>query len=115
MGGAIMNFTKRPGPAEIGRPLARDNAATLRQVENSDDTAAHNLRALLGRVLETSTGEVDRLIDELQTLRRGLQGDSDRIQTDIAKYAALSEQVMQVTKIVSDSVQKLPEAPNISP
>jgi hypothetical protein len=28
--------------------------------------------------------------------------------------AALSEQVMQVTKIVSESVHKLPEAPNIS-
>jgi hypothetical protein len=121
-----MNTYKRPGPADISRPFAmeadqnirglrRDSAATFRQVENGGDTSAHNLRDLLGRVLETSTGEVDRLIDELQTLRRRLQGDGDRIQSDIAKYAELSEQVMQVTKIVSESVHKLPEAPNISP
>jgi hypothetical protein len=125
-GGLIMNTYKRPGPADISRPFAmeadqnirglrRDSAATFRQVENGGDTSAHNLRDLLGRVLETSTGEVDRLIDELQTLRRRLQGDGDRIQSDIAKYAELSEQVMQVTKIVSESVHKLPEAPNISP
>jgi hypothetical protein len=122
-GGAIMNFTKRPGPAQIGRPLAmeteennrvlRRNNAAFRQVENSDDASVDNLPTLLGRVVETSTGEIERLIEELQTLRGRLQGDSDRIQTDIAKYAALSEQVMQVTKIVSDSVQKLPEAPSI--
>jgi methyl-accepting chemotaxis protein len=97
---------------ENNRVLRRNNAA-FRQVENSDDASVDNLPTLLGRVVETSTGEIERLIEELQTLRGRLQGDSDRIQTDIAKYAALSEQVMQVTKIVSDSVQKLPEAPSI--
>jgi hypothetical protein len=121
-----MNTYKRPGPAEVGRSFAmevdqnvrelrRDSAATFRQVENGGDTSAHNLRDLLGRVMETSTVEIDHLIGALQTLRRRLQGDGDRIVSDIAKYAALSEQVMQVTKIVSDSVHKLPEAPNISP
>jgi hypothetical protein len=125
-GGVIMNTYKRPGPAEIGRPFAmeadqnvrglrRDSAAAFRQVENGGDTSPHNLRDLLGRVMETSMGEIDHLLDELQTLRQRLQGDGDRIQSDIAKYATLSEQVTQVTRIVSESVQKLPEAPNISP
>jgi methyl-accepting chemotaxis protein len=99
--------------AEENVRLVRRNNAAFRQVENSDDASVDNLPTLLGRVVETSTGEIERLIEELQTLRGRLQGDSDRIQTDIAKYAALSEQVMQVTKIVSDSVQKLPEAPSI--
>ena len=54
------------------------------------------------------------LINELHTLRGKLQNDSDRIQRDIAKYAALSEQVMQMTKIIADSVHKLPDTPGAS-
>ena len=58
--------------------------------------------------------EIDNLISELQTLRRKLQTDGDRIQRDITKYAELSQQVMQLTTIISDSVKKLPGAPSIS-
>jgi hypothetical protein len=57
-------------------------------------------------------GEIDNLISELQTLRRKLQTDGDRIQRDIAEHAELSQQVMQLTKIISDSVKKLPGAPH---
>jgi hypothetical protein len=123
VGGAIMNFAKRSGSAQIGRPSAMETEENIRvlphgnfafrQVENGDDASVDDLRTLPGRVLGTSAVEIDHLIDELQTLRRKLQGDSERIQTDIAKYAALSEQVMQVTKIAFESVQKLPEAPSI--
>ena len=117
-----MRFYRRPGPADIGKPLtvqAQENIRVfepnnVRQVENADDAFVANLPTLLGRVVETSMGDIDHLIDELQALRERLQGDSDRIRTDIAKHAALSEQVMQVTKIVSDSVHKLPEAPSIT-
>jgi hypothetical protein len=66
-------------------------------------------------VSETSKREIDNLIDELHVLRRKLQSDTDRIQRDIANYAAVSDQVMQLTKIISESMQKLPEAPSISP
>jgi cell fate (sporulation/competence/biofilm development) regulator YlbF (YheA/YmcA/DUF963 family) len=58
--------------------------------------------------------EIDNLISELQTLRRKLQTDGDRIQRDVAKYAELSQQVTQLTTIISDSVKKLPGAPSIS-
>jgi hypothetical protein len=68
---------------------------------------------LLGKASETSAREIDNLIDELHALRGRLQNDS-RIQRDIAKYAALSEQVMQITKIISDSVKKLPETSSIA-
>ena len=69
---------------------------------------------LLHQVSKTSMDEIDNLISELQTLRRKLQTDGDRIQRDIAKYAELSQQVMQLTTIISDSVKKLPGAPSIS-
>jgi hypothetical protein len=89
------------------------DAAAFRPLESIDGgTTANNLGTLLDRVSGTSTKEIDNLIGDLQTLRKKLQADSNRIQRDIAEYASLSQSVMQLTKIVSDSVKKLPDAPN---
>jgi hypothetical protein len=70
-----------------------------------------NLANLLHQVLKTSTGEIDSLISELQTLRKKLQSDGDRIQRDVTEYAELSQRVMQLTTVISDSVKNLPFAP----
>ena len=89
--------------------------AVFRQPESGDgERSAENLGSLLRQVSKTSMGEIDRLISELQTLRRKLQTDGERIQRDIAEYAELSQQVMQLTTIISDSVEKLPRGPGIS-
>jgi hypothetical protein len=76
----------------------------------SDDgqMSGGNLSDLLGRVSKTSSVEIDNLIGEFEGLRRRLQTDGDRIQREIEEYNALSQQVMQLTKIISDGVQKLP-------
>ena len=89
--------------------------AVFRQPESGDgERSAENLGNLLREVSKTSMGEIDKLISELQTLRRKLQTDGDRIQRDITEYAELSEQVMRLTTIISDSVEKLPRGPGIS-
>jgi flagellar biosynthesis chaperone FliJ len=94
--------------------LARSNAA-FPQVKSSDDeTSANSLSTLLRRVSETSTREIDNLIGELQRLREKLRADGNCIQRDIAEYAAMNQQVMQLTKIISQSVKKLPDARSIS-
>ena len=80
-----------------------------RQIESNDgETSGEQLGNLLRQVSKTSVGEIDGLLSELQTLRRKLQTDGDRIQRDIAEHAELDQQVMQLTKIISDSVKKLP-------
>jgi methyl-accepting chemotaxis protein len=66
-----------------------------------------NLSDLLGRVSKNSTGEIDSLIGEFQRLRGNLQTDGERIQREIEEYAALSQQVMQLTKVVSESMEKV--------
>jgi hypothetical protein len=87
----------------------------FRQTERGDgELSAENLSGLLRRVSKTSIGEIDNLISELQTLRRKLQTDGERIQSDIAKYTELSQQVMQLTAIITDSVKKLPSASPIT-
>jgi hypothetical protein len=87
----------------------------FRQTESGDgDLSAENLNNLLRRLSKTSIGEIDNLITELQMVRRKLSTDGERIQSDIAKHAELSQQVMQLTTIISDSVRKLPGASAIS-
>ena len=72
-----------------------------------DDQMTENLSDLLGRVSKNSTGEIDSLIGEFERLRGKLQTDSERIQREIEEYAALSQQVMQLTKTISESVEKV--------
>ena len=121
--GGVMNFIQPieqvddPKTAELDldgsiRKLAHSGAA-LRQSEPNNETSANNLGALLRRVSGTSAHEIDSLIGELQDLREKLHTDGDRIHRDIVEYAALSQHVMQLSKIISESVKRLPDAPSI--
>jgi ABC-type transporter Mla subunit MlaD len=121
-----MKPTKPIGPTEINKSSSEMDvegnicelthaSLAFRQVENKDDeTSANSLDTLLGRVSEASTREIENLIDGLQTLRNKLQADGGRIRRDIMEYAGLSQQVMQVTTMISDNVKKLP-VPSIIP
>ena len=66
-----------------------------------------NLSDLLGRVSENSTSQIDDLVGDFGRLREKLRTDRERIQRDIEEYTALSQQVMQLTKIISENVEKV--------
>ena len=66
---------------------------------------------MLRRVSGNSSREIDTLIGDLRDLREKLRSDGERIHHDIVEYAALSQQVMQLSKIISESVKRLPDAP----
>ena len=115
-----MNFAKPFGSAEIDksperevegniRELTRSGAAFRQSDGNDSEMTANNLGHLLSRVSGTSTRQIDNLIGDLRTLREKLQSDGDRVQRDIVEYAALSQSVMQLTKIVGVSVKNLPD------
>jgi DNA anti-recombination protein RmuC len=97
--------------ARVGPALQQTNSGNG---DADGDLSAENLNNLLRRLSKTSIGEIDNLITELQTLRRKLSTDGERIQSDIAKHAELSQQVMQLAAIITDSVKKLPGASAIS-
>ena len=121
-----MNIARPLGTAEIEKSLeveiggnihelARGSTAVFRQGEAADaETSTDNLAGLLRRVAESCTREVEGLIGELQALRRKLNTDGNRIQREIAEYTELSQQVMQLTSIISESVKKLPATPGIN-
>jgi len=97
------------------RELVRRDTAAIRSHESDSETSASNLGGLLRRVAGSSTREIDDLIGALQGVREKLYADGDRVQRDIIEYAELSQSVMQLTKIIAESVKKLPGAPSISP
>jgi hypothetical protein len=87
------------------------SSAVFRQGDNPNgDATANSLGALLRRVSGNSTREIDTLIGDLRDLREKLRSDGDRIHREIVEYAALSQQVMQLSKIISESVKRLPDA-----
>jgi methyl-accepting chemotaxis protein len=68
---------------------------------------SENLSELLGRVSENSTSQIDDLVGDFGRLREKLRTDGERIQREIEEYSRLSEQVMQLTKTISGSVEKV--------
>lgn len=123
-----MTFIKQRGPADLDKPaateiegnireLVRRDTTTIRQADGEGELAANSLSSLLRRVSGNSAREIDNLIGELRILRDKLQADSTRVERDIVEYAALSQSVIQLTKIIAEGVthvKKVPDAPSIS-
>ena len=102
------NKSSEPESAENINELERAVAA-FQQTENSDhEMSSEDRSILLGQVSKISMDEIDRVIVELQTLRRKLAIDKDRIQRDMATYEGLNQQVVKLTEIITDSVKRLP-------
>ena len=103
--GAIMDISTALSAIE-----RKASEATRGQAGNGEvKTSAEDLAALLRRASEAPTREIDKLIDQLQRLRTQLLNAGNRIQRGIAEYTELSQQTMQLTTIISDSVKKLPD------
>jgi hypothetical protein len=98
------------------RALTATNGAFQVSQNSNGEMSGDNLGALLRRVSEASTGEIENLIDELQGLRKKLEIDGERIQSEIARYSDLSQGILQLTTIISDNVKNLaPAAAGVSP
>jgi flagellar biosynthesis chaperone FliJ len=80
------------------------------QIErDSVKRSAEELTASFRRVSAASIREIEKLVAQLQRLRTQLENAGNRIQEDIAQYTELSQQTTQLTAIISDSVNKLPD------
>jgi hypothetical protein len=86
-------------------------------IDGDGERSAEHLGTVLRQVSKASMGEIESLIVELKTLHKKLQTDGDRIPRSCwrgwrpracTEHAELSQQVMQLTNIISDSVKKLP-------
>jgi len=121
-----MRNTKSNGSTEIDQSLEKDIGANVRALTRTSEAyhrsengngemSGDDLGALLRRVSEASTREVESLIDELHELREKLETNAQRIQSEIVRYAELSQGVMQLAAMISDNVKKLPaDTPNVN-
>ena len=106
--------SKRVGNKVI--PFRRRHAALRSQLGSKSTqsaalraASAEELAALLRPVSEAPIREIEKLINQLQRLRTQLENGGNRIQRDIAQYTELSQQTIQLTAIITDSVKKLPD------
>jgi hypothetical protein len=106
---AVRDKSSEPELEGNNRTMVWDSASARQAVEREDDQMSPgDLTASLREVSRVSIEEVDRLISELQTLRRTLKTTGERIERDITEYATLSSQASEITKIVIDGVKQLP-------
>jgi hypothetical protein len=101
-GRTMTTFHRRP---QFQAPIYKLPSA--RAVEREDDQMPENLSELLGQVSKTSTGEIDSLMGEFARLRGTLQTDGERIQSEIEEFKTFSQQVIQLTRTISVSVEKV--------
>jgi hypothetical protein len=97
------------------------------RMSNESEEANMAVSSLISQISGQSVLEIDHLIEGLQAVRKKLDDDGDRIQRDIGEYAAFSQSMIELTKIVSDGMTilnkgstKPPEAravasPSVSP
>jgi hypothetical protein len=113
-----MESTAANGSTDIDQSLEKDIGANIRALKRTNgafhgaenghgEMSGDNLGALLRRVSEASTREIESLIDDLHGLRKKLESDGERIQSDIVRHAELSQGVMQLTTIISGNVKEL--------
>ena len=99
----MTSFHRRP---QFEAPIYKLPTARAAEREN-DQMPTENLSDLLGQVSKNSTSEIDSLIGDIARLREKLRTDGEHIQREVEEYRALSEQVMQMTRTISESVEKV--------
>jgi hypothetical protein len=126
-----MSILKSPGLTRNETAFEIDMRDLLRRknsrMSNESEEANMAVSSLISQISGQSVLEIDRLIEGLQGVRKKLDDDGDRIQRDIGEYAAFSQSMIELTKIVSDGMTilnkgstKPPEAravasPSVSP
>jgi hypothetical protein len=114
-------FTPRE-PAEAGksaemrgqgkaRELARQDF-TPRARRPADPDISGHVGTLVNRVAERSVQEIDELIFKLRQRREQLISESERVQREIIEYAALTQSMMESTKVISESLAQFKRAPD---
>jgi hypothetical protein len=75
--------------------------------------ASNDYSGLVSGISVQSIQEIDHLIEGLQKLRQKLNNDGDRLHQAITQYAALSQSVVDLTKIVSDGMISVNKSGNL--
>ena len=89
--------------------LRRDKRFPHQQRAEADGVEEQD--ALILRVANASTEEIDRLIFELQSVRDMLRREGERVNRDLASYTNLNQHLMTGMKIISENLRQWKGAP----
>ena len=83
------------------RDVLRERKARLSDVSRG---TGNDYSTFVSGISVRSVQEIDHLIEGLQGLREKLNNEGDHLHRQIAQYAAFSQSVIDLTKIVSDGM-----------
>lgn len=96
--------------AYLRRPVPPNVSGNL-----SPEAAVANVNSLIQRVAGGSLAEIDRLVNELDSLRDMLHSEGQRVQREIAGYAQLSQTAMKSTRIIAENMAQWRRSINLPP
>ncbi len=87
------------------RNLLRGNKANgSAELSSEGEERNVELASMISQISFQSIQEIDHLISGLQGIRNKLDDDGDRIQREIGQYVSFSQSIVDLTKIVSESM-----------
>jgi hypothetical protein len=79
-----------------------DGEATAGETPTADHAAMY-----LRGISASSSGEIDALVTDLQSLRERLEDDGARVEKNIIAFTTLNQSVMQLAKLISDGIAQV--------
>ncbi len=105
----VRRLQEEDAAADLVRNVSIRRDAASRQGREKDaavDPAAQNLNALIRRVADASTEEIDRIILQLQGVRDMLRDEGERVSREISKYASLNHASMTAMRVIGKSLKQ---------
>ena len=96
--------TQNEFEGEIREFIRRDVSHLRRPLPEASEQAVTNITGLLDRVSGSSVSEIDRLMNDLRSVRDFLASEGERVQREIQSYAQLSQVAMTSVKIIAESM-----------
>ena len=96
--------TQNEFEGEIREFIRRDVSHLRRPLPEASEQAVTNITGLLDRVSGSSVSEIDRLMNDLRSVRDFLASEGERVQREIHSYAQLSQVAMTSVKIIAESM-----------
>jgi hypothetical protein len=97
------------------RAFVRRDISVFRRTRAESTEAVDSINSIVERVAGASLAEIERVMDELNSVRDMLRSEGDRVQRELAGYASLSQAAMTSIKIIGDSLVQLKSgAPHLS-
>jgi Fe-S-cluster formation regulator IscX/YfhJ len=91
---------------ELEMKLEDNNDGEQVQADKPDSTADH-VAVFLRGISASSSGEIDALVTDLQSLREKLVDDGARVEKNIIAFTTLNQSVMQLANLISDSIAQV--------